>query len=143
MYNKAFIRTSIGMLFVVILLAFVTDRCHGQEMFEWRWSHDAILKNPDASGLHMVGSYSLAGSFDNTMKWWESDLLSIGFGVGWEVKDALIPWEKVGVLGGEGFSVNDIKMDLAGIVVHRIGVLVYNKWKYGLWKLDKVERKIR
>jgi len=116
---------------------------NGQEYFQWRWSHEPILQNPDASGLHCLGSAFLAGSFDNSMKWYESDLITLGLGIGWEIKDGIIDYRYFGILGGEGFSWNDVKMDLSGILFHRIGVLVYNRIKYKVWNLNKIERRIR
>ena len=125
-----------------LFVAFAADACYGQEFFQWRWSHDPVMKNPDASALHGLGSAFLSGSFDNSMKWYESDGLILVLGTVWEVKDALLPWERIGILGGEGFSVNDLKCDIAGIAIHRIGVLVYNWIKYKVWNLNKINKKV-
>ena len=124
-----------------LFAAFAANACYGQELFQWRWSHDPVMKNPDASGLHLIGSAYLAGTMDNTSQWWKSDLTIFTVGLLWEVKDGLLPWEKVGVLGGEGFSVNDLKMDISGLVIHRLGVLAYNRVKYHQWNLNKIERR--
>ena len=35
----------------------------------------------------------------------------------WEIKDALVPWEKYGCIGGEGFSNKDLLADCIGIVL--------------------------
>jgi len=124
---------------IIFLLASLADTCYGQEFLQWRWSHEPILKNPDASGLHCIGSAYLAGTFENTMKWWKADLLALGLGLAWEVKDGLVPCERVGILGGEGFSVNDLKMDLLGIATHRLGVVAFNYIKYKKFSFKKVK----
>ena len=48
--------------------------------------------------------------------------------------------ERAGILGGEGFSWGDIQMNLTGIVTHRIGVLIWNRWKYHRWNLNKISK---
>jgi uncharacterized protein YfiM (DUF2279 family) len=42
-------------------------------------------------------------------------LWSAGFWTANEVKDAVAPWEKVGWIGGEGFSYKDLLWSLAGV----------------------------
>jgi len=133
-------------IFLVFLFFLAgTDACAqgtgSPEYMKWRWSRTPMLAFPDADGLHFVGSAFLAGSFDNSMKWWEVDLQVLGYGVLWECKDALIPYEKAGFIGGEGFSVNDLMMDFSGVVIHRLGVLIYNRIKYGQWELNKINVK--
>ncbi|MFA5176640.1 MAG: hypothetical protein WC440_00645 [Candidatus Omnitrophota bacterium] len=125
---------------MMIFMGFFVDKCPAQEYFQWRWSDQKVLDMPDASGLHLIGSGYMAGSFDNTGKWWKSDLTALAIGVAWEVKDGLIPYERAGILGGEGFSWGDIQMNLTGIVTHRIGVLIWNRWKYHRWNLNKISK---
>ena len=128
--------------FIVLLFALAgTEDAFGQEYMDWRWSKTPLFALPDADGLHFVGSAYLTGSFDNSLKWWESDLQVLAYGALWECKDALIPWERAGFIGGEGFSCNDILMDVSGIVTHRLGVLFYNRIKYGRWELNKINVK--
>jgi uncharacterized protein YfiM (DUF2279 family) len=45
---------------------------------------------------------------------WKYALL---LGVANEVKDALMPWEKYGKIGGEGFSAKDMLANIAGITI--------------------------
>ncbi|MFH1320440.1 MAG: hypothetical protein ABII90_07295 [Bacteroidota bacterium] len=127
--------------FLLILICLFSIS-YGQEYFKWRWSESPITQNPDASGLHFVGSYTLAGSFDNSMPWWGSDLATLGLGTVWEIKDALIPWELIGFIGGEGFSWGDFYCDTGGIVLHRLGVLAFNRIKYRKWELNSIKKKI-
>ena len=127
----------ISILLIVLCFFVISD---GQEYFKWRWSDQPITQNPDASGLHFVGSYTLAGSFDNSVPWWESDLTTLGLGIAWEIKDGLVPWELAGFLGGEGFSWGDIICDSGGILLHRLGVLCFNRIKYKRWDLDSIRK---
>jgi hypothetical protein len=153
----------IAFFIILTLVVFMADNAHCQSYGKWRWSDAPILQNPDASGLHCVGSAYLAGSFDNMfnpphnsfwihwqdktskefevmdLSWLASDLLTLSLGTAWEVKDALIPWERAGIIGGEGFSTNDLKMDLTGIIIHRVGVLIYNRVKYHTWNLNRMK----
>jgi len=88
---------------------------------KFRISDQKILDNPDASALHLVGSAYLANSLGSIgLKWYQADLLTFGLGISYEVKDGFVPYEKYGVLGGEGFSKNDVLCDLTGVVVNRL-----------------------
>ena len=130
----------VGLVFVAILfLMWATNACADEpEYFKWRWSHQPIMQMPDASGLHFVGSAYLAGTFDNSLKWWQSDIQTLSYGVIWEIKDGLIPYERAGFIGGEGFSWNDILMDASGVITHRLGVVLWNRIKYGYWNPNKI-----
>jgi hypothetical protein len=66
---------------MMIFMGFFVDKCPAQEYFQWRWSDQKVLDMPDASGLHLIGSGYMAGSFDNTGKWWKSDLTALAIGV--------------------------------------------------------------
>ncbi len=142
--NKSLLWMGCGAIILsLFLFVFLVDNCHcsdSPKYFKWRFSNQNVMQMPDASGLHLIGSAYLAGSFDNSMKWWEADLLSLGIGTAWEVKDALVPWERIGILGGEGFSWGDIQMDLTGIISHRLFVLFYNRYKYKIWSFNSQKK---
>ena len=76
---------------------------------------------------HFVGS---AGAYfffrhkDYTEK--ESILYSFYLGLTKEVIDALLPWEKYGRWGGDGFSKYDLYYDMAGI---GLAFLIDRVWK--------------
>ena len=136
--KRLMIWLSIGLMIGLSFSAFAET----PKYFQWRWSDLDIGQMIDADGLHFVGSSYLAGVFDNTMPWWKADLATLGLGVGWEVKDALIPWELAGPIGGEGFSYKgDLILDASGIVFHRVCVLGWNRYKYGIWSLNSQKRK--
>ncbi len=87
---------------------------------DWRVSHYPVSFDMNASLMHVAGSAYLANSFEKIMPWWKADLAVLSLGLLWEVKDGFVPWEQAGALGGEGFSSNDFKMDLLGVVINRM-----------------------
>lgn len=115
----------ISLLFIVLFV--MLESLFSQEYFEWRWSDQPTMQMPDASLLHMVGSAYLAETLSKKMHPLKADLLALSFGIAWEVKDGLIPYEKAGFWGAEGFSVNDLKMDILGIVMNRLSGYLLNR----------------
>ena len=91
---------------------------------EWRtlsWQKD---KWSSQNGLafkydkldHFVGSMALSAICEqinakNGLK------MAVAAGFFWEVKDAIVPWEKYGRWGGEGFSSKDLIADIGGIIL--------------------------
>ena len=104
-------------LIILLLCVFA----FGQDYGQWRWSSQPIMQMPDASALHSVASGYMAHCFEHRLEWYQADLISFGIGLAWEVKDALVPYEKAGLIGGEGFSVGDIQMNVLGILLNRAG----------------------
>jgi hypothetical protein len=87
---------------------------------DFRWSEEEVIGNIDTSLLHAVGSAYLSDSFESSgLSWWKADLLTLGLGVGWEIKDGLLPYEHYGWFGGEGFSKNDLLCNLGGLIFNR------------------------
>jgi len=88
---------------------------------KFRMSDEAIMTNKDASALHFIGSAYLSSNLEHAgLRWWQADAAALLAGVSWEIKDGLLPYEKYGYFGGDGFSRNDIICDLAGIAANRI-----------------------
>lgn len=138
MTNRKVISGLCVFLIIVVIPIFACSlRC--QEIGQWRWDRDPILDNPDASALHLVGSGDMASRFDNVMVWYKADGLTFVIGTGWEIKDGVLPWERAGIIGGQGFGINDLKCDAAGIILNRLGVLIYNRIKYKIWTLNDYE----
>jgi hypothetical protein len=110
-------------LLIILIMA-------GSAFADFRWSHEPIFKNIDASACHFVGSAYLASSLEHVgLKWWQSDLIAVGLGLGWEIKDGLVPYEKYGWLGGEGFSFGDLTCNICGVVSNRAFQAVLKKVK--------------
>ena len=65
---------------------------------------------------HCAGSFLLAHSLtacgiDNK----KAAILSLSAGFAWELKDAVMPYEKYGAFGGEGFCWRDLTADAVGV----------------------------
>lgn len=96
----------------------------------WRWSRSLVFTDPDADACHAVGSAYLASSMQAVgLKWWQADLAALSAGLTWEIKDGLVPWERYGWIGGEGFSAGDVVCNLTGIVTNRLFHILLNKVK--------------
>ena len=93
---------------------------------EWRWADDTAEFSIDQEA-HFVGS---AGAYfffrhkDYTEM--ESIRYSFYLGLTKECIDAVIPWEKYGAWGGDGFYKYDLYYDVLGIGV---AVLMDKWWK--------------
>lgn len=71
---------------------------------------------------HGLGSAGLYEVFHHNLKMspTKATLWTFGLGLGNEVKDMFIPYERWGKLGGEGFSYQDLVRDAAGIAAARV-----------------------
>ena len=97
-----------------------------QEFGEWRWADDTSEFTMDKEA-HFVGSGGAYFFFKHkgyTDK--ESVLYSFYLGLGKECIDAILPWEKYGRWGGDGFSKYDLAYNIAGI---GIAYLIDKLWK--------------
>ncbi len=101
------------------------------ELGKWRWADDTseFTHDKEAHFVGSAGAYFFFRHKDYTIK--ESILYSFYLGLGKECIDALIPWEKYGKWGGDGFSKYDLGYDLAGIgVAYIIDTIIDNKKIY-------------
>ena len=93
---------------------------------EWRWANDTVELTHDKEA-HFVGS---AGSYfffkhkDYTTI--ESIKYTFYLGLTKECIDAVVPWEKYGAWGGDGFSKYDLYYNVLGIGA---AVLIDRLWK--------------
>ena len=104
----------------------VLSICFSQEFGKWRWADDTAKFTMDKEA-HFVGSAGAYFFFKHkgyTDK--ESVLYSFYLGLGKECIDAILPWEKYGRWGGDGFSKYDLAYDIAGIGV---AYLIDRLWK--------------
>jgi hypothetical protein len=93
---------------------------------EWRWADDTAEFTMDKEA-HFVGSAGAYFFFRHKgYTEGESVLYSFYLGLGKECVDAVLPWEKYGRWGGDGFSKYDLAYDLAGIGV---AYLIDRVWK--------------
>ena len=109
-----------------LIMLMVLSIGFSQKFGEWRWADDTAKFTMDKEA-HFVGS---AGAYfffrhkDYTKK--ESILYSFYLGLGKECIDAILPWEKYGRWGGDGFSKYDLYYDMAGI---GLAYIIDNWWK--------------
>ena len=91
---------------------------------EWRWADDTseFTMDKEAHFVGSAGAYFFFRHKDFSEK--ESILYSFYLGLGKEVIDAVLPYEKYGRWGGDGFSKYDLAYDLAGILC--------------AWSIDKI-----
>ena len=108
---------------------------------DFRVSHYKFMDRPKDNLLHLgTGLLSQGIQYTTKTEWWKADLTAIGLGVVWEVKDAYVPWEKYGKLGGDGFSWVDIRTNIAGVVATRLlnhGI----KKSYNYFKRKRIKSK--
>ena len=97
---------------------------------EWRWAQDTSKFTFDKEA-HFVGSFGIYFMFRHK-DFSELDSFKYTFycGIGKEVIDALVPHEKYGKVGGDGFSKYDLGYNLLGIGI-----------AYGIDKLWKPKEK--
>ena len=103
------------MYYLIVLI--VLSIGFSQEFGKWRWADDTAEFTMDKEA-HFVGSAGAYFFFRHkgyTEK--ESVLYSFYLGLGKECIDAILPWEKYGRWGGDGFSKYDLAYDIAGIGV--------------------------
>ena len=83
---------------------------------EWRWADDKSEFTMDKQA-HFVGSFGLYFMLRHKeFSELDSFKYSLYCGLGKEVIDAFVPYEKYGKAGGDGFSKYDLIYDIAGIL---------------------------
>ena len=112
------------MYYLVVLM--VLSMCYSQEFGKWRWADDTseFTMDKEAHFVGSAGAYFFFRHKNYTEK--ESILYSFYLGLTKECIDALLPWEKYGRWGGDGFSKYDLAYDIAGIGV---AYLIDRVWK--------------
>ena len=98
-----------------LILLMVLSIGFSQKFGEWRWANDTSEFTHDKEA-HLVGStgiYFLFRHKNYTIR--ESILYTFYLGLTKECIDAILPWEKYGMWGGDGFSKYDLAYDIAGI----------------------------
>ena len=93
---------------------------------DWRWANDSsdFTHDKEAHFVGSAGAYFFFRHKDYTQK--ESILYSFYLGLGKETIDALLPWEKYGSWGGDGFSKYDLTYNIMGI---GFAYLIDKVWK--------------
>ncbi|MCF7885357.1 MAG: hypothetical protein K9M80_02590 [Candidatus Marinimicrobia bacterium] len=128
--KKCFSKISTKILVLFLITFVLSNVSQGQSITldSWRWSKQNFEVMPAANLGHAMGSAMLTNSLEKTgLDWWKADLLSFGFGLAWEIKDAHVWYEHNGLVGGEGFSKMDLIADASGIIINRALTFAVNK----------------
>ena len=101
---------------ITMVLLLITSFSYTQTLGEWRWADDTSEFTMDKEA-HFVGSAG-AYFFFRHKEYTEIESIkySLYLGLSKEVIDALLPWEKYGRWGGDGFSKYDLMYDILGIL---------------------------
>tara|TARA_B100000131_G_scaffold264310_1_gene261522 strand:+ start:79 stop:492 length:414 start_codon:yes stop_codon:yes gene_type:complete len=113
-------------MWIISIILLMVTLTFSQELGKWRWADDTseFTMDKEAHFVGSAGAYFFFRHKEYTPK--ESILYSFYLGLGKECIDALLPWEKYGRWGGDGFSKYDLAYDLAGIGV---AYLIDKVWK--------------
>jgi hypothetical protein len=93
---------------------------------KWTSQNGAVIQYDKLE--HFVGSFVLNASIEHYVSQKHGWKYSIALGFVWEIKDALVPYEKYGKLGGEGFSSKDMLADIGGVVLNHYLNKLMNKF---------------
>ena len=111
------------MWYLILILVTLT---FSQEFGKWRWADDTseFTMDKEAHFVGSAGAYFFFRHKGYAEK--QSILYTFYLGLGKECIDAILPWEKYGRWGGDGFSKYDLAYDLGGIGV---AYLIDRFWK--------------
>ena len=111
-----------GLKQVLLLFATLGSFCAA----EWRWANDT-LEPTDDKQVHAIGSFGLYYMlvYKNIEPNKAVAIIS-SLGIAKECADALVPWERYGRMGGDGFSTNDILYNILGLAT---AYITDNAWK--------------
>ena len=109
-----------------LILLIVLSINFSQKLGEWRWANDTMELTHDKEA-HFVGSAGMYFFFKHKdYTTYESIKYTFYLGLTKEIIDAMLPWEKYGAWGGDGFSKNDLTYNVSGII---LAVLLDQIWK--------------
>ena len=110
------------MLIKTIMVLLICSLCYS----EWRWANDTaeLTHDKEAHFVGSAGAYFFFRHKDYSVK--ESIKYTFYLGLAKECIDAVVPWEKYGAWGGDGFSKYDLYYDVLGIGA---AVLIDKWWK--------------
>ena len=106
----------------LLMVLLICSLCYS----EWRWANDTaeLTHDKEAHFVGSAGAYFFFRHKDYTTI--ESIKYSFYLGLAKECIDAVLPWEKYGAWGGDGFSKYDLYYDVLGIGA---AVLIDKWWK--------------
>ena len=100
----------------LLIFLLVLSISFSQKLGQWRWADNDTSEFKMDKQAHFIGSFGLYYMFRHKeFNETQSILFSLSIGLLKETSDALLPWEKYGAWGGDGFSKYDLYYDIAGI----------------------------
>ena len=105
----------IFMSLVMLITTVFSQELEKGELGEWRWNYENLewVHDKEAHFVGSFGSYYFFRYKGFTEK--EAILYSIYIGLAKETFDALVPYEKYGNWGGDGWSNADLQANLLGV----------------------------
>ena len=85
------------------------------EIGEWRWNYEQLRWTHDKETHLVASAYIYTTLRYKGYSEWDSFKYTLALGILKETTDALLPYEEVGVIGGDGFSFADVGANLIGI----------------------------
>ena len=90
------------------------------EIGQWRWQKEQLMFTHDKEAHVAASAYIYTTLRYKGYSEWDSFKYTLALGILKETSDALLPYEEVGVIGGDGFSFADIGANLIGIGVSHL-----------------------
>ncbi|MDM7926723.1 MAG: hypothetical protein QUS35_11970 [bacterium] len=86
----------------------------------WRWARDSFFKPSGRLRKDKIEHFAASACLYSILRVYEAEegpsaSAVFSTGVLWEGKDAVVPWERFGFWGGDGFSWRDLAADGLGI----------------------------
>lgn len=86
----------------------------------WRWARDSFFKPSGGLRQDKIEHFAASACLYSILRVYEAEerpsaTAVFSAGVLWEAKDAVIPWERFGFWGGDGFSWRDLVSDGLGV----------------------------
>lgn len=86
----------------------------------WRWARDSFFKPSGGLRRDKLEHFAASACLYSILRVYEAEegpsaSAVFSAGVFWEAKDAVVPWERFGFWGGDGFSWRDLAADGLGI----------------------------
>ena len=135
------IEGSIMKKILIIMIMLFAANCFGQDYFKWRIAHEKWVGRDKV--VHITGSYLMCAGLDYKFKLRNAMIMTSAFNLAWEIKDAWVPYEKVGDWGGQGFSITDYMIGNSGILLYAATSYLYSKLKSTDKKADDIPDELK
>ena len=90
------------------------------EIGEWRWNYEQLRWTHDKETHLVASAYIYTTLRYKGYSEWDSFKYTLALGILKETTDALLPYEEVGPIGGDGFSFADIGANVLGICISHL-----------------------